>query len=83
MGYELWKIKYEHIHGTLTDEEFNFLMDISAEQDDGNYYITEEIIDDALKEREKEKISKLQKLINTLMEEFKKEDTTGISFNFG
>ena len=80
---ELWKIKYEHIHDSLTDEEFNFLMDISAEQDDGNYYITEEIINDALKDMGKEKISKLQKLIITLREQLKKEETTGISFNFG
>lgn len=83
MGLDLWKIKYEHISDSLSDEEYNFLTGHAAQSDDGNYYIDEELLNETLLEMTKEEISKLQDLIDTLRGQFKKEDSIGISFNFG
>ncbi len=83
MGLDLWKIKYEKLQDHITDEEYNFLEKNSATQDDGNFYIDEYMLKDALAETKKEEISKIQDLLDTLREEFKKEGRFGISFNLG
>ncbi len=83
MGLDIWKINYEHIHNHLTDEEYDFLTTHGAQSDDGNWYIDEDMLKNALAEMSEEEVSKIQDLLNTLREEFKKEEITGISFNFG
>lgn len=83
MGIELWKIKYDRIYEELSDEEYNFLLRTCAEQDDGNWYIDEDLLKEAIADMKKEEKCKMQNLINTLRTEIKKEEFTGMSFNFG
>ena len=80
---DLWKIKYEQLQNHLTDEEYEFLTTHAVQSDDGNWYIDEEMLKDVLDEMKKKEISKLQNLLHKLRVEFKKEETTGLSFNFG
>ena len=83
MGLDLWKIKFEHIYGHLTEEEFDFLEKTADKSDDGTYYINKDMLKDALTEMKKEEIDKIQDLLDTLRKEFKKEKDEEISFNFG
>lgn len=83
MGIDLWKIKFEHINDGLTDEEYDFLTTHGAQSDDGNWYIDKDMLKEALSEMKEEEISKIQDMLDTLREEFEKEDSIGISFNFG
>ena len=83
MGLDLWKIKFEHISDGLTDEEHDFLERTAYQSDDGNYYIDEDKLKDALAEMSGKEVSKIQDLLDTLRTEFKKENDNGISFNFG
>lgn len=82
MGQDLWKITFEHISDSLSDEEYNFLTGHAARSDDGNYYIDEEILKDALADMTAEETDKIQNLLKILREQFKKEEASGLSFNF-
>jgi len=87
MGLNLWKIKFEMLHDHLTDEEYDFLTTHGAQSEDGNWYITEDMLKDALEEMKEEEISRIQDLLYTLRKEFEKEkkenNSAEISFNFG
>ena len=83
MGIDLWKIRYEKLWDHLTDEEYIFLTTHGTQSDDGNWYISEDMMKEALVEMKEEEISKIQDLLSTLRKEFKENDFAEISFNFG